>query len=85
MAPTRPAEELYDLEADPYEIENLAGSAEHQEVLRKLRGRLEEWIEESGDLGAVPEDSAVLRYYEARARRLWDEPIAALRREWEGR
>jgi N-sulfoglucosamine sulfohydrolase len=84
MAPTRPAEELYDLQADPYEIDNLAASPEHQPVLHELRARLDEWIEESGDLGEVQEDSAVLRFYEERAQRLWDAPIAEVRRQWEG-
>ena len=49
MAPKRPAEELYDLEKDPYEIHNLASSPEHQEVLKRLRAALDEWIETTGD------------------------------------
>ena len=35
-------EELYDVEADPYEINNLAGEAEHSEILLKMRTRLRE-------------------------------------------
>ena len=51
MAAKRPAEELYDLEKDPYEIRNLADSPEHQDVLKRLRAALEQWIDESGDQG----------------------------------
>jgi arylsulfatase A-like enzyme len=50
-APTMPAEELYDIAADPHETRNLAGSAEHAAVLKELRGVLERWIEESNDQG----------------------------------
>mgnify|MGYP005834486739 CR=1 FL=1 len=53
-APTMPAEELYDLQADPYETRNLVGSpvAEHQEALRRLRAALEKWLDETHDAGA---------------------------------
>jgi len=34
-------EELYDLQADPGELRNLAGSAEHKSVLEELRAELE--------------------------------------------
>jgi len=50
-APTMPAEELYDLQTDPHEINNLAGSSKHQKVLKRLRGVLEKWIAESNDQG----------------------------------
>src|SRR5262249_29946600 len=33
----KPAEELYDLQRDPDEVNNLAAAPEHQETLRKLR------------------------------------------------
>jgi arylsulfatase A-like enzyme len=53
--PSRPPEELYDLQEDPYELVNLADSPAHQGTLRRLRSKLEAWIEETGDLGAIPE------------------------------
>jgi arylsulfatase A-like enzyme len=60
-APTMPAEELYDLARDPYEIHNLAGSndPEHRAVLERLRGVLERWIEETDDQGRVFEPAPV--------------------------
>ena len=63
MEPKWPAEELYDLERDPHELDNLVDSPEHSQVLEDLRGRLEKWIEESGDLGAIPEDPEVVAYW----------------------
>jgi arylsulfatase A-like enzyme len=50
-APNMPAEELYDLESDPYEIDNLVGSAQYVAVLGRMRQALEHWIEASGDQG----------------------------------
>jgi len=50
--PTMPAEELYDLQDDPYETKNLVGSGEHREVLARLRSELQRWIDESHDQGA---------------------------------
>ncbi len=60
-ASAMPAEELYDIEADPHEIRNLAGSVEHRAVLERLRGVLEKWIEESNDQGRQLEPPDVAR------------------------
>jgi hypothetical protein len=50
-APRMPEEELYDLKTDPHEVNNLARSTEHQQVLKRLRAALERWIEATGDQG----------------------------------
>ncbi|MCW5981355.1 MAG: sulfatase [Bryobacteraceae bacterium] len=55
LAATRPAEELYDLEADPREIDNLAEKPAGREPIARLRGILDAWIKETGDQGAIPE------------------------------
>jgi len=49
----RPAEELYDVEADPHESVNLAGDPKHAGVLADMRRALSEWGRETGDV--VPE------------------------------
>jgi uncharacterized sulfatase len=59
MAATRPAEELYDLRTDPHELENLAGSPGHQGILQRMRQRLDDWVESTGDRGETPEDPRV--------------------------
>ncbi len=51
----RPVEELYDLDADPYETTNLAEQPEHQETLTRLRETLYAWMADTGDPGLVPE------------------------------
>jgi arylsulfatase A-like enzyme len=47
----RPAEELYDLRADPHELKNHAADPAHAETLRKLRAELDAWMKEQGDPG----------------------------------
>jgi arylsulfatase A-like enzyme len=55
--PRQPEEQLYDLDADPHEIQNLAGSTkpEHFAALKRLRGELEDWIVRTDDKGRFPE------------------------------
>jgi len=67
-APTRPAEELYDLEKDPDEIRNLASSPEHADILKRLRGEVERWIESTHDQGRIPEPPELLEALERKAR-----------------
>ena len=62
MAPRRPEYELYDLDADPHEVENLAGDPEHATTLVRLQGVLEAWIEESNDHGRVLEGPLPAEY-----------------------
>lgn len=45
----RPAEELYDLEADPLEQKNLAADPARQKERRELKALLEQWMTEQGD------------------------------------
>jgi arylsulfatase A-like enzyme len=58
-APTMPAEELYDLERDPHQIDNLAAKPEHQPTLIRMRKVLEAWIEETNDQGRTMEPPEV--------------------------
>ena len=59
FAPTRPAEELYDLSNDKWEINNLAGDKAYQAKLVEMRNLLNEWIVETGDRGQAPESDAM--------------------------
>jgi arylsulfatase A-like enzyme len=60
-APRMPEEELYDLELDPDEVHNLAGSATHRKVQDRLRHALERWLEESRDQGRTLEPEELAR------------------------
>ena len=52
---TKPVEELFDTEADPHEVVNLADRPEHAETLKRMRAALERWQEDVGDSGLIPE------------------------------
>jgi arylsulfatase A-like enzyme len=57
LAPRMPAEELYDLEKDPHESENLAASEKpkHRAALKRLRAECVAWMKATHDLGLLPE------------------------------
>lgn len=56
---TKPVEELYDLEQDPHEVNNLAADPAYRDQLLKMRAALAAWQLEVGDLGFVPEHDLV--------------------------
>ncbi len=60
MAATRPAEEFYDLEQDPFELRNLAGDSELEKVVKEHSDKLDEWIKATGDQGEIAEPADVL-------------------------
>ena len=67
-----PEYELYDLDADPNERNNLAGTPEMSEIEEGLKKRLEQWMEETDDpiwpSGFVAAESGYLEQYIARDR-----------------
>lgn len=99
FSPARPAEELYDLQNDPWEMNNLAAEPKHAKALADLRTRLEKWMEGTHDLGRQPEskemfDSDMQIYVDTLKRRKTDpehiqqiEDNIALMKQWaaEGR
>ena len=46
----RPVEELYDLDADPHELTNLAADPKSGEILDQMRQALEDWTRETKDV-----------------------------------
>ena len=57
----RPAIELYDLQEDPWELNNIAANPEHAARIVTMRAALEAWMEQQGDRGVMmdtenPED-----------------------------
>lgn len=55
----KPEEELYDLQNDPYELNNLAEKPELQDTLALFRQILKNWIAETHDLGEYPEKELI--------------------------
>ena len=54
----RPAIELYDLRADPFEWQNLADDPAHADIVAQLRGKLAAWMTAQGDAGQATELTA---------------------------
>lgn len=61
MSPTKPAEELYDTQADPHQMRNLAAAPEHGRTLERLRAGLRAWMLRIRDTGLLPEDDMAAR------------------------
>lgn len=65
----RPAEELYDLQTDPYERKNLADDPQHATIKARLRAELDAWMAQQGDRGMATELIARTRQGAARQER----------------
>jgi hypothetical protein len=65
MAARLPKEELFDVENDPHEINNLVDSpdVDHRRVLKQLRRELTHWIEETNDQDVESESPAVIDHW----------------------
>ena len=64
MAPSRPREELYDLEKDPNELHNLADDRKLRGVLREHSRKLDAWIKSTRDQGEQAEDPQVVAFWQ---------------------
>jgi uncharacterized sulfatase len=58
----KPPEELYDLQDDPDEVHNLAGSPAHREVLARLRRAQQDHARAIRDVGFLPEGERFRRF-----------------------
>ena len=68
MAGSKPSEELYDLESDPHEIQNLAADEAYKEILNRMRTVHLAWVVDTRDLGLIPESEIQRREKDAGAR-----------------
>ncbi|WP_372725096.1 sulfatase [Novipirellula sp.] len=74
----RPELELYDCNADPLEMTNLAENPEYVSVIKELKSNLEQWMASQGDEGIETEYDAILHQHaykgmtREQARKAWD-------------
>ena len=62
MAEQKPPEELYDLQNDPYELNNLVENTAYQQDLVRMRNQLRQWQKNTDDVGdADPDDMKALQ------------------------
>ncbi len=52
---TKPVEELYDIQKDPHNINNLSADPAYAATLKRMRGALHKWVRENRDSGFLPE------------------------------
>ena len=48
----RPAIEFYDMQKDPWEMNNLAGDEKYKGKIAYMKSELENWMKQQGDKGA---------------------------------
>jgi uncharacterized sulfatase len=65
----RPAVELFDMEVDPLEMNNLAGQPNKQKTEARLRRELAAWMTAQGDQGVATEMKALERQARGKARK----------------
>lgn len=78
VAQSKPAEELYDIVADPHETVNLAADPARAADLARLRSALVAWQEQYGDLGLLPERELEERWRPDGRRRKTPQPDAVI-------
>ncbi len=61
MSGQKPVEELYDLKHDPHEINNLAANPQYKATLETMRQVHFQWVQETKDLGLLPESEIMQR------------------------
>jgi len=59
FAQSKPDEELYDLYADPSELNNLIDDPQYKEKAEELRTALKKWMDDIGDMGFIPETEMI--------------------------
>lgn len=66
FAQSKPEEELYDTQSDPFEFKNLVDNPAYSDKLKELRSAHEQWIADYGDLGAVNEMEMVRTWWKGK-------------------
>jgi arylsulfatase A-like enzyme len=59
IAQTRPAEELYDVKADPFQLNNLSEDPKFKAILAEMRLQQENWAVTTGDMGRMNEPEMI--------------------------
>jgi arylsulfatase A-like enzyme len=74
MTDTRPPEELYDVNADPFQLHNLADDPKLKEVLDEMRIQQKKWSIETGDMGHMNESEMIEQMWPGGIQPVTDKP-----------
>ena len=70
----KPEEELFDTDADPHELHNLAADPAYADKLAELRTELDRWMDTTDDKGLLPESAFVEQIWPGRTQPLTATP-----------
>jgi hypothetical protein len=79
MRNNRPAEELFDVRADPHQLKDLAREPAHREELVRMRAAVNEWMARIGDQGLLDEAEMIQRMWPGGAQPVTAQPYVASR------
>jgi N-sulfoglucosamine sulfohydrolase len=83
MRTSRPAEELYDVRADPHQIHDIADDPSHRATLEGMRKAVEEWMARINDQGLVNEPEMIDRMWPGGVQPVTAQPYIVPRRSIE--
>jgi arylsulfatase A-like enzyme len=83
MRTSRPAEELYDTQADPHQLHNLSAEPAHRATLERMRSAVSEWMARSNDQGLVNEPEMIQRMWPGGVQPETAQPYILSRRDTE--
>ncbi len=61
--PVKKPEELYDLQTDPFELNNLTEDPDYANVLKEMRDAMDSWLGEFDDTGLMPEEELISKFW----------------------
>ena len=71
---SKPEEELFDCNADPHEINNLANNPEYNKKLNELRNEMDSWLNNINDKPNFPEEKLIEKLWNGSA----DKPLTSM-------
>jgi N-sulfoglucosamine sulfohydrolase len=74
MADSRPAEELYDVKADPYQLNNLAENPKYKTVIAEMRLQQDNWAVTTNDMGRMNEPEMIEMMWPGSKQPVTDKP-----------
>jgi arylsulfatase A-like enzyme len=74
MADTRPPEEFYDVNKDPYQINNLIEDPKYIMVIKEMRQQQDKWASETSDMGRMNESEMIEQMWPGGRQPVTDNP-----------
>ncbi len=72
-AKKRPEFELYDLQEDPFELNNLASDPEQKQTVNELKAKMQAWMDQQGDKGIETDKNKINRFMRWRRKGLLED------------